>query len=137
VEGVKAKIAYHVCFGNLMSRPRGKRTYRPLFPAVLEAKCHQFVFEYANREMAEIDLWREVGVDREVACGVVDVKSFYVETPEDVAERLRLCAKHVPVEKLSAVPDCGFFPVPRWLAAQKIQRLVAGARLFRKELGME
>ena len=137
VEGVKAKIAYHVCFGNLMSRPRGKRTYRPLFPALLDAKCHQFVFEYANREMAEIDLWREVGVDRDVACGVVDVKSFYVETPEDVAERLRLCARSIPVERLSAVPDCGFFPVPRWLAAQKIQRLVAGARLFRKELGME
>ena len=136
VEGVRAKIAYHICFGNLMSRPRGKRTYRPLFPAVLEARCHQFVFEYANREMAEIELWREVGVDREVACGVVDVKSFYVETPEDVAERLRLCAKYIPPERLSAVPDCGFFPVPRWLAAEKIVRLVAGARLVRKELGV-
>jgi hypothetical protein len=28
VEGVKAKIGYHVCFGNLLSRPRGKRSYR-------------------------------------------------------------------------------------------------------------
>ena len=26
VEGVKAKIGYHVCFGNLLSRPRGKRS---------------------------------------------------------------------------------------------------------------
>ncbi|MBI4589112.1 MAG: methionine synthase [Candidatus Rokubacteria bacterium] len=136
VEGVKAKVAYHICFGNLLSRPRGKRSYRPLFPALLDARCDQFVFEYANREMAEIELWKEIGVDREVACGVVDVKSFYMETPEDVAERLRLCARYIPVEKLSAIPDCGFFPVPRWLAAEKLKRLVTGTRLARKELGV-
>jgi 5-methyltetrahydropteroyltriglutamate--homocysteine methyltransferase len=137
VEGVTgAKIAYHVCFGNLLSRPRGKRSYRWMFPMLLEARCDQFVFEYANREMSDIDLWKEMGVDREIACGVVDVKNFYMETPEDVAERLRLCASYIPVEKLSAVPDCGFFPVPRWLAAEKLKRLVAGTMLFRKEIGV-
>ena len=79
VEGVAAKIGYHVCFGNLLSRPRGKRSYRWMFPALLETRCDQFVFEYANREMAEIEMWSEVGVDRDIACGVVDVKSFYME----------------------------------------------------------
>lgn len=136
VEGVRAKISYHVCFGNLMSRPRGKRSYRWMFPALQQARCDQFVFEYANREMAEIDLWKEVGVDREVACGVVDVKSFHLEAPEEVAERLELCARHIPLERLSAVPDCGFFPVPRWLAAEKLRRLVAGTRLARRRLGV-
>ena len=136
VEGVRAKIGFHVCFGNLLSRPRGKRSYRWMFPALLEARCHQFVFEYANREMAEIELWKEIGVDREVACGVVDVKSFYLEPPDEVAERVKLCAKFVPIEKLSTVPDCGFFPVPRWLAFEKLRRLVAGTRLARRELGV-
>ena len=134
VDGVHAKIGFHVCFGNLLSRPRGKRSYRWLFPKLLETKCQQFVFEYANREMAEIEMWKEVGVDRDVACGVVDVKSFYMETPEDVAERLRECLKFIPTEKLSAIPDCGFFPVPRWVAAEKLKRLVAGAKLVRGEL---
>jgi 5-methyltetrahydropteroyltriglutamate--homocysteine methyltransferase len=136
VESVRAKIGYHVCFGNLLSRPRGKRSYRWLFPRLLDCRCQQFVFEYANREMAEIDHWKEIGVDREVACGVVDVKSFYMETPEDVAERLTLCARYIPVEKLSAIPDCGFFPVPRWVAAEKLKRLVAGTRLARAQLGL-
>src|SRR5262249_56598534 len=54
VDGVSARIGYHVCFGNLLSRPRGKRSYRWMFPALLETRCDQFVFEYANREMAEI-----------------------------------------------------------------------------------
>jgi len=136
VDGVRAKIGLHVCFGNLLSRPRGKRSYRWMFPALKSARCDQFVFEYANREMAEIDDWKDYGVDREVACGVVDVKSFYLESPEEVAERIALCAKYIPVDKLSAVPDCGFFPVPRWLAFEKLKRLAAGAALARKKLGV-
>jgi 5-methyltetrahydropteroyltriglutamate--homocysteine methyltransferase len=136
VEGVKAKIAYHICFGNLLSRPRGKRSYRWMFPALKNAKCQQFVFEYANREMAEIEDWKEIGVDREVACGVVDVKSFYLEPPEEVAARIALCAKYIPVEKLSTVPDCGFFPVPRWVAFEKLKRLAAGTKLARAQLGV-
>jgi 5-methyltetrahydropteroyltriglutamate--homocysteine methyltransferase len=136
VDGVRAKIGLHVCFGNLLSRPRGKRSYRWMFPALKSARCDQFVFEYANREMAEIEDWKDYGVDREVACGVVDVKSFYLESPEEVAERIALCAKYIPVDRLSAVPDCGFFPVPRWLAFEKLKRLAAGAALARKKLGV-
>src|SRR5260370_5989957 len=81
VEGVKAKIAYHVCFGNLLSRPRGKRSYRWMFPGLPETRRTPFVFQYANREMAEIEMWKEIGVDREVACGVVDVNSFSLQPP--------------------------------------------------------
>jgi 5-methyltetrahydropteroyltriglutamate--homocysteine methyltransferase len=136
VNGVNARIAYHVCFGNLMSRPRGKRSYRWMFPAMLDARCQQFVFEYANREMAEIEHWKEIGVDRDVACGVVDVKSFYLESAEDVAERVVQCAQAIPIDRLSTVPDCGFFPVPRWLAFEKLKRLVAGTRLARAQLGV-
>src|SRR6266478_59220 len=134
VEGVKAKIGYHVCFGNLLSRPRGKRSYRWMFPGLLETRCDQFVFEYANREMAEIEMWKEIGVDREVACGVVDVKSFYMETPEDIAERVALCLESIPAERLSLIPDCGFFPVPRWVAFEKLKRLTAGVALARRRL---
>ena len=89
VEGDNAKLALHVCFGNLSSRPRGKRTYRWMFPALLETRSDQLVLEFANREMKESELWGEVGDGRELGAGVVDVKSFYDEKPEDVAERIR------------------------------------------------
>src|SRR5512143_1836745 len=134
VEGVKAKIGYHVCFGNLLSRPRGKRSYRFMFPGLLETRCDQFVFEYANREMAEIDMWKEIGVDRDIACGVVDVKSFYMETPEDVAERVALCLENIPAERLSLMPGGGVLPGPRWVAFEKLKRLAAGVALARKRL---
>ena len=134
VEGVNAKLALHVCFGNLASRPRGKRTYRWMFPALLEANAEQLVLEFANREMSESDLWQEFSVDKELGAGVVDIKSFYVETPEDVAERIREILQYVSPEKLCLNPDCGFFQLPRWLTYLKLEALLAGAEIVRKEL---
>jgi len=135
VEGVRAKLALHVCFGNLGSRPRGKRTYRWMFPELLEVNAEQLVLEFANREMSESDLWTEFGVNKELGAGVVDVKSFYVEKPEDVAERIRTLLKHVEPEKLYISPDCGFFQLPRWLTYLKLEAMVAGTEIVRRELG--
>jgi len=134
VEGVNAKIALHICFGNNQGRPAMKRTYKPLFPGILDARAEQFALEYANREMAEIELWSQYGGDRELAAGVVDVKSMYVETPEDVAERVRTVLQHVKPEKLSLTCDCGFSASSRGLARAKLQALVGGAKIVRKEL---
>jgi 5-methyltetrahydropteroyltriglutamate--homocysteine methyltransferase len=136
-DGVHAQLGLHICFGNLLSRPRGKRTYRWMFPKLLDVKCDRFLFEFANRELSEIELWKEIGDEREFAAGLVDVKSFYVETPEDVAERIRVALKYIPAEKLYICPDCGFFPVPRWLAFLKLQNMVRGTKIVRRELGAE
>jgi 5-methyltetrahydropteroyltriglutamate--homocysteine methyltransferase len=108
-----------------------------MFPELLDARADQLVFEYANREMSEIDLWKEFGVDRELGAGVVDVKSFYVETADDVAERIRAILEYVPAEKLYINPDCGFFQLPRWLSYLKLQAMVAGTKIVRSELGLE
>lgn len=135
VEGVRAKLAMHICFGNHRGRPLVKRTYRTLFPAVLDAKVDQFVLEFANREMAEIELWREIGAEKELGAGLIDQKSFYIETPQDVAERIRMALKYVPAEKLWVNPDCGFNPTPRWIALPKLKSMVEGTRIVRQELG--
>lgn len=136
VDGVNAKLAMHICFGNHRGRPLVKRTYQKLFPGVLDAKADQLVLEFANREMAEIDVWKEVGSRRELGAGLVDQKSFYVETPEDIAERIRVALKFVPPEKLWINPDCGFNPTPRWIALPKLKAMVEGTRIVRRELGI-
>ena len=134
VDGVKAKIALHVCFGNLSSRPRGKRNYDWMFPALLATRSDQLVFEFANREMIESRLWGEVGDDREFGAGVIDVKSFYVEQPEDVAERVREMLTVVDPNKLYISPDCGFFQLPRWISYLKLEAMVKGTAIVRNEL---
>lgn len=134
VEGIDCKLGLHICFGNLAGRPRGKRRYEWMFPDLLEAKADQFVLEFANREMCESDLFREVAMDRELGVGVVDVKSFYPETAEDVADRIRQVLKYAPPEKLYINPDCGFFQLPRWLTCRKLEAMVAGTKIVRAEL---
>lgn len=134
VSGVRAKIALHVCFGNLSSRPRGKRTWQRIFPPLLDVAADQLVLEFANREMSEIELWQEWGSAKELGAGLVDVKSFYIERPEDVAERIRLALKYVAPDKLYVNPDCGFGPMPRWIAYRKLVNMVKGARIVRGEL---
>lgn len=135
VAGVSARLALHVCFGNAHNNSFATpRRYAPLFPQLLEAPVHVFVFEYANREMAELELWSAHRTDKEVAVGVIDVKAFRVESPEEVADRARLALKHVPAERLWLVPDCGLWETPRWVAVSKLRSLVEAARLLRREL---
>jgi 5-methyltetrahydropteroyltriglutamate--homocysteine methyltransferase len=135
VAGIHAKVALHICFGNAHGHPfAAPRRYAPLFPDLLAAPVQQFVFEYANREMAEIDLWSVHRADRDVAVGVVDVKAFRVESAEEVAARARLALRHIPAERLWLAPDCGLWETPRWVAVSKLRSLVEAARLIRREL---
>lgn len=136
VDRVNAKLALHVCFGNAHNKSfAAPRRYRTLFPKILEARVDQFLFEYANREMAEIECWAEFPSEKEVGAGVIDVKAFRVETPEEVAERLRLALKYIPPERLWVVPDCGLWETPRWVGVAKLRSMVEAARILRRELG--
>jgi len=134
-EGVRAKLAFHICFGNRFGRSRFPRTYAPYFPGVLKARADQFVLEFASRELSELDLWKKYGEGRELGAGVIDVKGFHPDTPDEVAERIRRVLAVCPAEKLTVNPDCGFGWSPRYMCNQKLRALAAGAALVRKERG--
>jgi 5-methyltetrahydropteroyltriglutamate--homocysteine methyltransferase len=134
VADVHAKIGLHLCFGNFVGRPVAKRSYRPLFPHILDVRADQLALEFANRELAELELWREFPSDKELAAGLIDVKNYYVETSADVAERIRAALRYVAPDKLSVTPDCGFSQTARWAARSKLQAMVEGAAIVRREL---
>jgi 5-methyltetrahydropteroyltriglutamate--homocysteine methyltransferase len=135
VEGVQAKIAVHICYGNRYGKPSWEGSYRYLFPAILDAKVHSLSLEFARRGGEDLDLFREFKPPFELGAGVIDVKDNSVETPDIVAERIRKTMKVVPPEKLYVLPDCGLFHVPRDVAFAKLRAMVEGARIVRKELG--
>src|SRR5918992_1044429 len=122
-------LGTHLCFGNYKGRAVGKRRYAPMFPAFLELAADELHLEMASREFAELEVIEAIGERHDVGVGVVDVKSYYVETPEDVEERIRACLRHVPAERLSVAPDCGLSQTARWAARRKLESLVAGARI--------
>jgi 5-methyltetrahydropteroyltriglutamate--homocysteine methyltransferase len=136
VEGVTAKVAVHICFGNLYGRPfAAVRDFRNVYPALRDLAASQIVLEYANRGLEDLRLWREFPTDKELGAGVIDVKAFRAETPTEVAERIRRLLQYVAPDKLWLNPDCGFWETPRWIVKQKLGALVEGARIVRKELG--
>lgn len=134
VEGVDAYISMHLCFGNYLGRPVAKRTYKPLLPHIFDMNLQQYALEFANRELAELELLREFPEDKDLAVGLVDVKNYYVETPEDVAERLRKVLDIVAPERVTVTPDCGFSQTARWAARGKLRAMVEGTKIVRAEL---
>jgi 5-methyltetrahydropteroyltriglutamate--homocysteine methyltransferase len=126
-------LAAHLCFGNFLGRPLSKRAYRPVLEQALAFDVGELVLEWANREMAELDVAAEVtAAGRHLSAGVIDVKNYYLETADDVAERIdKLLVAGVPEDRLSLVPDCGFSQTARWATKPKLAALVAGRDLVR------
>lgn len=132
----RTRLCTHLCFGNYKARAVGPRRLAPMFPAFLEFKCDEMHLEMASREFAEIEVIAAVAKRMDVAVGVVDVKSYYIETPEDIAQRVELCLKHAPADRLVLAPDCGLSQTARWAARQKLANLVKGVRLVRRQLNL-
>jgi 5-methyltetrahydropteroyltriglutamate--homocysteine methyltransferase len=132
----KCRLSTHLCFGNYKGRAVGPRRYAPMFPDFLDFQVDEIHVEMASREFAEIELIAAIAQRHDVAVGVIDVKSYYVETPDDVAQRVRLCLKHAPAERLALAPDCGLSQTARWAARRKLANMVAGVEQVRRELGV-
>jgi 5-methyltetrahydropteroyltriglutamate--homocysteine methyltransferase len=135
VDGVDAKISVHICYGNRYGKPSWEGSYRYLFPAILDAKVHQLTLEFARRGGEDLDLFKEFPSSFELGLGVIDVKIHDIETPEMVASHIRKALEVMPAEKIFVLTDCGCFHLPRDVAFAKMQAMVEGTKIVRKELG--
>lgn len=127
-------LGTHLCFGNYKGRAVAPRRYAPMFPAFLGLAVDEIHVEMASREFAELELIEQIAAQKDVAVGVVDVKSYYVETAEDVERRIRQCLSFVGPERLAVAPDCGLSQTARWAARRKLEALCEGARRVRASL---
>src|SRR5919106_692218 len=138
IDGVDAKIAWHFCYGNAWGNrlaglfPAG---YEAVLPHFYDLPIDQFVLDFANRDMVDIDALKDLPADKEVAIGVIDVRTSMIETPEEVAARIRKVIEVVPPERVYLTTDCGMKPLSRIVARMKLKALADGAKIVRKELG--
>ena len=135
VDGVEAWVSLHVCYGNRYGKPSWEGSYRYLFPAILEARVRQLTLEFGRRGEDDVRLFKEFDPPFHLGLGVVDVKTHEVESPAVVAERIRTALAIVPAARLSINPDCGCLHLPRDVAFAKLQAMVEGTRVVRRELG--
>ncbi|MCZ6674771.1 MAG: methionine synthase [Verrucomicrobia bacterium] len=132
----KTRICSHLCFGNYKGRAVGKRTPRDMFPDFLDMHVDEMHIETVTTNFVFLDLIEQISKKMDAAVGIIDVKSYYIETPEDVAAIIRRCLEHAPADRLVFAPDCGLSQTARWAARQKLKNMVAGAKIVRKELGL-
>lgn len=130
----KTRLCTHLCFGNFKGHAVGFRRYAPLFPDFLDMKVDELHLEMASREYAELELIGEVAKRMDVAVGIIDVKSYLIETPAMIAEKVRVCLEFAPAERLVFTPDCGLSQTARWAAKSKLENMVAGVQAVRETL---
>jgi 5-methyltetrahydropteroyltriglutamate--homocysteine methyltransferase len=127
-------LGSHLCFGNFKGRAVAPRSYAPMFPAFLALTVDEIHLEMVSREFSELEIIEELAERVDVGVGVVDVKNYYIETPEDIARRIERCLRFVPADRLSVSPDCGLSQTARWASQRKLANMVTGARAVRETL---
>jgi 5-methyltetrahydropteroyltriglutamate--homocysteine methyltransferase len=131
LEGVEGETVLHTCFGYahiVKDRLSGYPFLGELNDCTATTLC---------LEAAQPDLDPEVlGAvkDKSIILGVLDLGAAEAETPDEVAARIRRALAVVPPERLSVAPDCGMKYLPRRLAFEKLEAMVAGAQIVRDEL---
>lgn len=140
--GVDAHLTWHMCYGNA-------REFDCRYPEV-NAACLAKLFdsdqaidwsevhlETARPGMAEMEHLAH-WTAREgttLGIGVIEAMNPAIETPDEVAARIRLALRYVDPRRVILSTDCGLYQLAHDIAFRKLCSLVEGARIVRAELG--
>jgi 5-methyltetrahydropteroyltriglutamate--homocysteine methyltransferase len=123
----------HTCFGYAHIVHERLPGY-PFLRELADVAATHLSLEAAQPDL-DPALLRELS-GKTIVLGVLDLGSPDVESPQQVAGRIRRALEVVPPERLVVAPDCGMKYLPRDRAFAKLEAMVAGARLVRAELGL-
>ena len=140
-QGLTCQTAVHICYGyGIEANVRWKgtlgsewRQYEEIFPALNRSRIDQVSLE-AQGSKVPLSLIRLLS-DKQILVGAIDVATAVVETPEQVAAILAEATQYADSERIQACTNCGLAPLPRAVAAAKLDALGAGARLMRQRHG--
>ncbi len=125
---IKKRIV-HLCFGRI----------EKILPYLLELPVDQLDMEFKNSDFKLLPFLKEVGYDKELGYGVVDVHSTRVESPREIVEAVEKLLKLdvVGPEKIYLDPDCGLKRLPREVAKAKLRSIAEAAKQLRRMYGYE
>jgi 5-methyltetrahydropteroyltriglutamate--homocysteine methyltransferase len=130
--GVAGPTVVHLCFGYAQlvhDKSQGRYTF---LEPLADSSVDQISIEAAQ---PKLDLGVLKAIARQtIILGVLDLGDPAIETPKQVAARIRAGLEHVAAERLIPAPDCGMKYLPRTTAFGKLQALVRGAAIVRREL---
>jgi 5-methyltetrahydropteroyltriglutamate--homocysteine methyltransferase len=131
VAGVSGTTAVHLCFG-YAAMVKEKPSGYSFLPELEQSAVQQVSIETAQPSLDCAVLAKLPS--KTIILGVLDLADPAVESPETVAQRIRRALAVVPPERLVIAPDCGLKYLSREVAFGKMQAMVAGAEMVRREI---
>jgi len=131
LEGITGTTCVHICFGYaaiIHERPAGYS----FLPELAGCSCKQISIETAQSKL-DCSVLTSLP-DKQILLGTVDLSDMTVETPEQVAERIRRALPFVAAERIIVATDCGMKYLPRDVANGKMRAMVQGAAMMRAEV---
>ena len=131
LDDVRGTIAVHLCFGYaavVHDKPAGYS----FLPELETSKAAQVSIEAAQPNL-DLTVLKQLP-SKTIILGVIDLSEMNIETPDSVAQRIRKALPHVNAERILVAPDCGMKYLSREVAFAKVQAMVQGADIVRREL---
>jgi 5-methyltetrahydropteroyltriglutamate--homocysteine methyltransferase len=130
--GLSVPTVVHLCFGYAAVVHTQKPSGYSFLPQLADCAAAQISIEAAQPKL-DLGILEELA-DKTIVLGVIDLGDATVETPEQVAQRIRSALQYLPAERLIPAPDCGMKYLARDVAFGKLCALSAGAAIVRREL---
>jgi 5-methyltetrahydropteroyltriglutamate--homocysteine methyltransferase len=130
--GVAGPTAVHLCFGYAQLVHDKSRGRYACLEMLADSTADQISIEAAQPKL-DLGVLKTI-VRQTVILGVLDLGTPAIESPQEVAARIRNALEHVPAERLIPAPDCGMKYLERKTAFGKLQALARGAALVRAGL---
>jgi 5-methyltetrahydropteroyltriglutamate--homocysteine methyltransferase len=132
LDGLTVTTALHLCFGYAAVVRGQKPTGYAFLAQLAETIAEQISIEAAQPKL-DLGVLADLS-GKTIILGVIDLGDPAIETPEQVAARIRAGLGRMTPDRLIAAPDCGMKYLARDVAFGKLCALSAGARLVRTEL---
>jgi len=132
LRGIKVPTVVHLCFGYAAVVPGAKPSGYAFLPGLADSIAQQISIEAAQPKL-DLGVLKDLA-GKKVMLGVIDLGTDSVETPAQVAGRIRAGLEYLAPENLIPAPDCGMKYMKREVAFGKLKALVDGAAIVRKEI---
>ena len=136
IEGVDAKIAWHCCLG--AGYGNTFRAVEDALPRVLErwmeVNVEQYALDFALRDMVDVKALEVIPSDKEVQVGVIDIRTLYIESDDEIVDRIHKALEHISPEQVYLSTDCGLKALPRFCAYEKLKASPRAAARVREEI---
>jgi len=128
LQGATVQTAIYTWFGSVEG----------IYPQLLELPVDTIGIDFVSKPENFTILTSEP-FPKQLGFGIIDGRNTKMESAEYIAERVLTLKEQMPgqIPQLYLNPSCGLEYLPREVAQAKLARLVEGARLANKQLGLQ